>query len=317
MIERPLPFFSNASEERYKNLFLSLRDESHPSPQYLTLMVLSTLLATLGIFLNSASVVIGAMILAPLMAPMVSFSMGVLRKDHQLFYHSLGTIGIGIAVALAASALMTFLMPFQMMTGELSGRLHPSLLDLLVAVLSGIAAAFAKADIKIAPSLAGVAIAVALVPPLSVVGIGLGWMNAYIITNALLLFLTNLVGIVIAASLTFYILGYSTGVKGKKSFWALGIAMALIAVPLYLSFGKMTSYADLQKKLNEKVFTVGQKTVTLANVQLVGNGEKVRIRSDILADKALDDADVSRLKKAIETVLGHDITLETHIIRVY
>lgn len=317
MVERRLPFFSNASEERYKNLFLSLRDESRPTPQYLTLMVLSTLLATLGIFLDSASVVIGAMILAPLMAPMVSFSMGVLRKESQLFYRSLGTIAVGIGLALAASALMTNLMPLETWTGELTGRLRPSLLDLMVAILSGIAAAFAKADSKISQSLAGVAIAVALVPPLSVVGIGLGWLDSYIILNALLLFVTNFVGIVLAASLTFLVLGYSTGVKGKRSFWALGLSMLLIAVPLYLSFGKMTDYANIQNALNDTPFTLGCGTVTMSNVELLGNGKAYRIRCDLLARNAPDDADMKHLKKAVESTLNHPVTLESRLIRVY
>lgn len=317
MVERPLPFFSNASEERYKSLFLSLRDESKPSPQYLTLMVLSTLLATLGIFLDSASVVIGAMILAPLMAPMVSFSMGVLRKDSSLFYRSMGTISIGIVLALAASALMTILMPFESWTDELTGRLRPSLLDLMVAIISGIAAAFAKADSKISQSLAGVAIAVALVPPLSVVGIGLGWMDGYIVFNALLLFVTNLVGIVLAASLTFLVLGYSTGVKGKKSFWALGLSMLLIAVPLYLSFGKMTAYSDIRQALNETPFTLGCGNVTVSNVELLGNGDTYRIRCNLLAQNAPDDSDMVQLKQAIESLLNHAVTLETRLIRVY
>jgi len=317
IIERPLPFFSNASEERYKTLFLSLREESQPTPQYLTLMVLSTLLATLGIFLDSASVVIGAMILAPLMAPMVSFSMGVLRKDSPLFYRSIGTIGIGISLALAASALMTNLMPFETWTGELAGRLRPSLLDLMVAILSGIAAAFAKADSKISQSLAGVAIAVALVPPLSVVGIGLGWMDSYIILNALLLFVTNFVGIVLAASLTFLVLGYSTGVKGKRSFWALWLSMVLIAIPLYLAFGKMTAYADIQKALNDTPFQLPCGTVTVSNVELLGNGESYRIRCDILAKNAPDEGDMNQLKQAVEATLEHPVTLETRLIRVY
>jgi uncharacterized hydrophobic protein (TIGR00271 family) len=316
LAERPLPLFSSASEERYKNLFISLRDESRPTPQYLVLMVLSTLLATLGVFLDSASVVIGAMILAPLMAPMVSFSMGVLRKDGQLFYGSLRTIAVGVLLSIAAAALMTSLIPFQSMTGELAGRLRPSLLDLLVAIFSGIAAAFAKADTKIAPSLAGVAIAVALVPPLAVVGIGVGWMDGYIVSNALLLFLTNLVGIVLAATLTFLVLGYATGVKGIKSFWALGVAMLLIAIPLYFSFGKIAAYASLQKQLNDRTFLIEGHPVTVANARLLEE-KPYRIRCDLLSSYPLDDARIAELKHNIEALLERTVTLEVRPIRVY
>ena len=317
MVERRLPLFASASEERYKSLFLSLRDESRPSPQYITLMILSTLLATIGIFLDSASVVIGAMVLAPLMAPMVSFSMGVLRKDFGLFYRSIQTILIGIALALGASALFTSMIPFENWTHELSGRLQPSLLDLSVAVISGVAAAFAKADTKIAPSLAGVAISVALVPPLSVVGIGLGWMDWHIISNAMLLFLTNLVGIVMAASLTFLVLGYSTGVKGKKSFWALGLSLVLIAVPLYFSFVKIAQHADAQRTLSEHSYTIHGKELTLNNIELTDDEHAMRIRCDVCSASGLNDEDMKALKLRLSTLLGTSVTLEATVIRVY
>lgn len=316
-VERKLPFFPSASEERYKTLFLSLREDAGPTPEYLTLMVLSTMLAALGIFLNSASVVIGAMILAPLMAPIVSFSMGVLRKDSPLFYRSLSTMAVGIGIAVTASALLTSLMPIHIWTDELKGRLQPSLLDLMVAVLSGIAAAFAKADIKISQSLAGVAIAVALVPPLAVVGIGIGWMDGFIITNALLLFVTNLVGIVLAATLTFLVLGYSADVKGKRSFWALWLLTALITVPLYFTFDKIERYAAVRTTLNDKQLKIEGAKITITNVRVIPGSGDLNIRCDIVSDTALDEAHIRILKKIMERSLGEPLLLEASFIRRY
>jgi len=317
IVERPLPLFSTASEERYKNLFVSLREESRTNAQYLTLMILSTLLATLGIFLDSASVVIGAMLLAPLMAPIVSFSMGVLRKDHQLFYNSLKTVGVGVGVALFASAFFTYLMPFNLWTSELMSRLHPSLLDLLVAVLSGIAAAFAKADIKISQNLAGVAIAVALIPPLSVVGIGIGWMNGHIIINAMLLFLTNLVGIVLAAVVTFYLLGFSVDIKGKRSFWILGLVMLLIAFPLYLSMGKMIRLSKVQGILNNKTVLLADEHVKISDVQILSDEEVLVIRCTMSAKKEIQPNKIEELKTMIENTMRQKIELEVRFIRLY
>jgi uncharacterized hydrophobic protein (TIGR00271 family) len=198
-----LPFFTHALESDFKDLFLALKENAQTTSTFVLLMVLSALLATLGLFLNSPSIVIGAMVLAPLMSPIISSSMGLLRSDSDLSRSSFSTLLTGMFIALSLSAVMAFILPFQEITNEIEGRLHPSTLDLLVAVLSGIAGAFANARENIAKSLPGVAIAVALVPPLCVSGIGIGWLNFDVFYGAMLLFLTNLTGIIMAAGVSF------------------------------------------------------------------------------------------------------------------
>ena len=174
LIGGKLPLFKKATDEEFKDLFVSLKDSAKFSYTYLTLMILSTLLATTGLFANSAPVIIGAMILAPLMAPIISLSMGVIRADRFLLVQSARTLVIGIFMALLFSGIYTLFIPLEQITSEMQGRLNPNLLDLMVAVFSGIAGAYANSKEEVAKSLAGVAIAVALVPPLSVTGIGLG-----------------------------------------------------------------------------------------------------------------------------------------------
>ena len=212
--KKAIPFFPYASEERFKDLFVALRDDARMSTAYVMLMLLSTLLATIGLYQNSTAVVIGAMLLAPLMAPIISFAMGMLRLDHDLYRHSAFKIAIGVALALGSAALVTLLFPHKPVTNEMLGRLSPSLLDLGVAIFAGIAGAYTKSYKEILQSLAGVAIAVALVPPLAVAGIGLGRGDPYFFGQAFLLFSTNLVGIIVFAALTFRVLGYSAAIKG-------------------------------------------------------------------------------------------------------
>jgi len=98
--QKRIPFFSYASEERFHDLFPALREDARLNSIYLVLMVLSTGLATVGLYLNSASVIIGAMLLAPLMAPIVSLSMGILRGNVRLFKNSIGKIVLGVIIAL-------------------------------------------------------------------------------------------------------------------------------------------------------------------------------------------------------------------------
>jgi uncharacterized membrane protein len=137
--------------------------------------------------------------------------------------------------------MITWMMPLSYLTSEIQARLSPTLLDLGAAVISGIAGAYAHAKSEVSKSLAGVSIAVALVPPLSVVGIGLGWGDLSIAAGAMLLFLTNLIGITLAASMTFMMLGYSPFRLAKKGMaWTCGL-LAIVSIPLLISFVRLVN----------------------------------------------------------------------------
>lgn len=281
-LSNTLPFFSHALESDFKELFLNLKEAARINSTYVLLMVLSSLLATLGLFLNSPSIVIGAMVLAPLMSPIISLSMGILRTDADLSRKSFSTLFVGMAIALLLSALMAYLLPFQDVTNEIEGRLNPSTLDLLVAVLSGVAGAFANARENIAKSLPGVAIAVALVPPLCVSGIGLGWLNVEIFSGAMLLFLTNLTGIIMAAGLSFMVMGFAPFLRAKKGIVLSIVLVAIISVPLIFSFKNMQMMAGIkQQVLSQQYLVLGQK-IQLRNIKL-RYGTPLRMSVDLLS----------------------------------
>ena len=200
LISYPLPWMHHAAPEEFKDLFMMMRESAKATPAYLTLMVLSTLLAAFGLFANSIPVVIGAMILAPLMGPIISMSLGTLRQDDSLMLESGKSIAIGTGLSLLCAMLIAWFIPLNNINTEIAARISPTLLDLGVAVVSGIAGAYAHARAEVAKSLAGVAIAVALVPPLAVAGIGLGWLDFTVFFGAFLLYLTNLVRHALLAS---------------------------------------------------------------------------------------------------------------------
>ena len=309
VIRKHLPILTHASEEEYKELFTTLRADGKLSSTFVILMILSTLLATVGLFLNSASVVIGAMLLAPLMQPIVTFSMGLLRWDGSLAYGALRTVSVGVVLVLLSALILAALLPFRELTAEMAGRLHPSLLDLLVAVVSGIAAAYAKNNPKISGSLVGVAIAVALVPPLSTAGIGLGWGEWTMFYHAFLLFLTNFAGIVFAAALMFMLLGFSPLHRAQKGL-IYGVMMVLIvAIPLTLTFRQMVRDADLLQRLERQEFRVEGTRVALNNMLL--HHDKIdRLLCDLLVSRPLTTSALKRLKDRIERIAGEPLEME-------
>lgn len=290
-----IPLFSHASQAQYAALFSNLREESNLNSTFMILLILATFIATFGLYINSASVIIGAMLLAPLMQPIVGVSMGLLRRDIALFSNGVQSIVVGVSAVLFSAMTITWLLPLEQLTSEMNGRLSPTILDMFVAIISGVAAAYAKSNEKIIGSLAGVAIAVALVPPIAVAGIGLGWAEWGMFSSAFLLFITNLVGIVLAASLTFLILGFSpVSVARKGIFYAL-ISVMLVSVPLYLSFSKMRDNIAIQKELLAFKTEINAKEIHLKNIEI----QAKEVRCEVIASEILSKEEKIELKDRI------------------
>jgi len=298
-LSKTIPFFSHASQEQYATLFANLREESKTSSTFMILLILATMIATFGLFINSSSVIIGAMLLAPLMQPIVSLSMGVLRQDSTLQLDGAKTIFIGVLAVLFTAAIIAFFTPIERLTTEMAGRLSPTILDLFVAIASGIAAAYAKSNEKILGSLAGVAIAVALVPPIAVAGIGLGWADWHMFSTAFLLFITNLVGIVFAAAFTFVILGFSPLHIARKGIMIWMVIVSVVAIPLYSSFSKMQEDIQIQKTLSNLAFNVGEHDVKLTHIELLHRPTIDEIRCEVISNGILSKEEKVRLKEAI------------------
>lgn len=309
LIYHPLPWIHHADQEEVKETFVSLRENAQTSQAYLVLMVLSTLLATVGLFANSAPVIIGAMILAPLMAPIISLAMGVLRQSSDLMSNSLKTLLTGIVLALFCGTFLTWLMPLQSLNAEISARLSPTILDLGVAIISGIAGAYANARSEVAKSLAGVAIAVALVPPLAVSGIGIGWWDWQVFSGAFLLFATNLVGIVLAAAATFLVMGFSPFKLAQRGLLLSLAFVAAVSVPLVLSFDSMVKEQRMVYALEHWQCTSLAFPVTLQEVKIRG-GSPILVSVKLLAPQALQVSEMDLIKTQLEGVVGEPIRLE-------
>lgn len=309
LLGKPLPLFNHASEEEYRELFVSLRDSASVSSSYQVLMVLSVLLALAGMYANSAPVIIGAMILAPLMAPVVSLAMGLARTESQLIEMSLRTLGVGVGWGLAWAVMVSWAMPLEVPTMEMTSRMSPTLLDLFVAVISGIAGAYASAKEEVAKSLAGVAIAVALVPPLSVVGIGLGWGDWSMAGGAALLLLTNLVGMALAGAATFLVLGFAPFKRARAGMGVTLLLMLVIAAPLSMSFSHLVAKDRVMEQIPRGDLQLSSLDLHVSNVR-VSLSEPHLVTVVVSADRRLEAADVDELKAMIADRVGKPIVLE-------
>lgn len=312
LLERYLPFTNHATAEEFKWLFSALRENAQVSSSYMVLMALSTIIATFGLFGNSSPVIIGAMILAPLMSPIISLSMGVLRQENILIRESLKTIVYGIGVGYLFAVLITWFTPLDSTNSEIVARIRPNLLDLGVAAASGVAGAYAHAKKEIAKTLAGVAIAVALVPPLAVSGIGLGWGDWSVFWGALLLLGTNLSGMVLAGAITFLTLGFSPFKLAKKGLIISMVFVVLISTPLAYGFSRMVKENRLIQTLSSSEIPQGK----LRDVKII-QMDPMRISMTIVSESPMDTFELEKIKSEIEAIVGEEIELELSVAIKY
>ncbi len=177
-------------------------------------IVLSAAITALGLVVNSPAVIIGAMLISPLMGPLMAMGLALAAGDLYLAIKAVANLMASIALAVGLSGFIVWLLPFHSITPEILARINPNLLDLAIALFSGIAGSVAVIRTEAGSgvmTLPGVAIAVALMPPLCTIGYGLGsGMNPRIMGGAGLLFLTNLVAIVTSAFVVFFLTGMNS-----------------------------------------------------------------------------------------------------------
>ncbi|AGF51531.1 sll1151 [Synechocystis sp. PCC 6803] len=187
---------------------VSLRDIS-----YWIEVLFAAGIATLGLVLNSPAVIIGAMLISPLMGPILANGMGLAAGDVVLWLRAAFNLLLSCSLAIVFAAILVVIVPFKEITPEILARTNPTLLDLIVALFSGAVGSVAtcKQAKGVAASLPGVAIAVALMPPLCVVGYGIGIYFSLASSQGLtvakgggLLFITNLVAIIFTAMIVFF-----------------------------------------------------------------------------------------------------------------
>lgn len=197
-------------------------------------LVLSAVIATGGVIGDSTAVVIGAMIIAPLMTPIMATAFAVVAGDAQALVRSFALVVAGSAVVIVIGWLFGQLVVPEALDAsvntQVASRIQPRLVDLIVALATGAVGAFALSRENVSDTLPGVAIAISLVPPLSVVGLTLAAGDTADAGGSLLLFVTNVTAILVAGGLMLAVLGYGRVAWAGASRRARRVAMACIGV---------------------------------------------------------------------------------------
>jgi uncharacterized hydrophobic protein (TIGR00271 family) len=243
----------------------TLNAESRVSTNFLVLVVASSAIATFGLLENNAAVIIGAMIVAPLILPIQALSFGAIAGNRTLLVRSLATLSVGTAVPIALAAALELIVALPVLGSEIVARSKPTLLDLGIAVAAGAVAGFAKTRPSISSTIAGTAIAVALMPPLCVIGIALAAREPHMAFGAFLLYATNLCGIMLSSMFVYRIAGHVKS-PDRTALATTIVLTALVAIPLAAGFLELLRFDRLESALRSALVN---QTVTFRHVELV------------------------------------------------
>lgn len=304
-------------------------------------------IATLGLALNSPAVIIGAMLLSPLMGPIIALGLAITIGDFYLGMRSSVNLILSIIVSLVASTVITFSLPFQIETAEVLSRTRPNTLDLGVALICGFIASISVTRISskgASTTIPGVAIAVALIPPLCSAGFGLGvgW-KLNLFAGAFLLFLTNLVSIVFSSAIVF--LFFKMGAKdvvekiqlfiknraarnrlynlmtNHKNFNALkkvgniynrllivALILVVIIIPLSSILNQIKRELIVKRETQKAISTFLAETTILSKDILIGKKE-VNIHFVLLSGIASEEGKIKKVEEYLSAKLGEQVNV--------
>lgn len=293
--------------------------ESVPSLSFFVMLMLSGVISSLGLLAGSTATVIGAMIIAPLMGPIIGIAYAIAVSNRRLMKRAGLTLLWGTLATVFSSTLIASLIGLQLLNDEILLRTEPNLIDLIVAIAAGAAGAFAKSRKHVADAFPGVAIAVALVPPLSVIGIGLAQLDQTVFLGATLLFITNLTGIIFSGILVFLWQRYGTLKRAQEGVFASALLLVVLGIPLGLSLNNLLVQSNSRQRVGKILRTEFPlpKRAELEGIALRQNGELLQITLDFAAPpNTIAAEDVRRWQAFLEERLDQPVELTLRVVPV-
>jgi len=265
----------------FNKLFFHYKKDWQSS--FALMLILSVGIASLGLSENSSATIIGAMIIAPLGQPIVALG-GAIALGWQIqSLRMLGIIILGSICSLIASYIIGLTLPNLLPNEQILIRTAPDLRDLGIALLAGAAGSYGYYRSEYSTVLAGVAIAVALVPPICSCGLMLEQGHFILASGSMLLFFTNLMGIAFSAILVFFLLGLKHK-RNRNWFYTGSIIVILLGsatiLPLAFNYDKFSSGAQFQSSIYEKagqIFAHSKNTPIIKNISIQGTAAFITI----------------------------------------
>ena len=309
--------------ERKTEVAEKMVDYSFADALYWFQFVLSSVIATLWLLINSSPVVIWAMLISPILQPIQSFAFAVNSWHKQMYIRSLNNLFFSVVVGIAVALLITLLVPFSSLTAQIISRTTPTFVDLFIALAGGTIAMLALWYNRLSDTLAGVAMAASLLPPLCVVWIWLAFVRRDISQWSMMLFLANLIALVLVGLLIFYLFGFfPTDNKSKhlsfSRFFMIIATVVLIAFPLWTSMQAIAldyrTTQTIQEVSQDYLYTVHPQ-IKVLQVAYVDSPDVSRITLSLQSPEwvTLTSDDTSILTKYLFVSLQKSVELDVQI----
>jgi uncharacterized hydrophobic protein (TIGR00271 family) len=311
---------SKSADVQHNEVIKELYTRTDMTGSYVAALVFANLIALLGLLSNSVAVVIGAMLISPLMGPIFTLGLAFAMGHLTLARKSARIIAISVLITILVAAVFTLLSPLKEATPEILSRTRPNIYDLLIAIFCGAIGAIALCTRKsYLFTTTGVAIATAVIPPLSVVGYGLGTFQFSMALGGFLLFFTNLVAIVISSDIVFMLLRFRSSMVEESPYplqlrlRVLGVTLALISIPLITTLVIDIRALKLSKRIEQTLKShlnlEGQSRLTSVSINREDSVIKVLAtvntieEFDATTEKVIQNALASETSRPLELEL--------------
>lgn len=286
---------------------------------FIALIVLSTLIAALGLIQNSTAVVIGAMLVAPLMTPLLGSGLSLIQGNKLLARKASKTVFLGFLTAYFLGVILGLIVPGLETSGEMIARGSPRLPDIIIAFLSGMAAVYAMGRPHLVSALPGVAIAASLVPPIATSGLATALGEFALARGSALLFFTNIVAIILGGAACWWIIGFRDAHEyGGFGTWGPRVATVLMAIAIALGIYESWPTVSLERRLSEAIEQrlPVDTSAMLMNVELVDYHHAEVLRVTMGTSTAPTDELNHLIESAIREASSepHPIQIDWHIV---
>ncbi len=327
LIRNNLHFTNDLKHVEETDVIQEIQTNSHFSTTYLMLLIASSIICTLGLLLNAAPIVIGGMIISPVMWPLMKISLGVAHERRSFIIQGIVLLVLSIIIGMGSAMLITNLSPLKVVNPEILARTNPTALDIIVALAAGTIAALAVTQPKISESLAGVAIATSLMPPLCVGGIGVSLGNPAVFFGGFMLFIANVVSIIFVSILTFFSVGIHRQTDQRltrKGLAFTAVILAITAIPLVYFLQqyafRTVAYGKVETVLKSQMAQIAPSAyVSSVSTELSprDNTDAVVVDADVLIpDGAVFDYQQQQdIAQALESVLHKKVSLRIMLQR--
>ncbi len=312
--------FTKLTPKEKETVIDNIKAGTCPSNDFYVMTALAAVIATLGIIIGNTIVVIGAMVVAPLLAPVLSCSLAGVRGEVAMFNRSIREEIKGALLAIAIAIIVAYIVPEYELTQEFLMRVQPTLLNLGIAFASGLAGAYALAK-RLDYTLPGIAISVSLIPPLCVAGISIGLRLGWEFTmGALLLFVSNIIAITLAGYIVFWMVGlgplwYWDEEQTRKKVYTSIALMLLVAIPLgwimWTTLEERYLLTETRDVLEGQI--AGIKHTTIDDIYYEAEGDVLYVVAEVESPAMFSPQRVAEMQYALKERLGRDINLELKI----